>query len=85
MGTLKNQSFKPSNQDAMTSMDDKMPATGPSTGRSGGANTSPNMIGDGGAGPLSGARMGNMSRAGMGSGRIPTEGNTNSTGTKRSG
>ena len=75
MGTLENQSFKPANQDAMTTRDDKMPGKAPPTGVSGAAGSaamSGNMIGSGGAGDMRGARMGNRSRAGMGSDRLPS-------------
>lgn len=79
MGTLVNQSFKSAKQDAMTTVDPKMPNMGGSMAKGPG-----NMIGSGGAGEMSASRGGNMSRAVMGSGRVPFEGNTNSTGTKRS-
>ena len=79
MGTLENQSFKPRNQ--TETRDDKMPNLAPPTGVSQQGNTAPNMIGDGGGGVMQGSGGGNRTRAGMGSDRIPTEGNTASTGT----
>ena len=77
MGTLANQSFKPGNQDAMTSRDDKMPNT-MARETSSRVDTTPNMIGGGGAGNMGGSRGGNGARAGMGSDRLPSDTNTSS-------
>ena len=90
MGTLDNQSFKPANQDSMTTMDmSKMRPTAPPSGvsvRPGQPAETGNTIGAGGAsgdmraaqGPAAQPPTRTPMRTGMGGGRIPTEGDTNS-------